>query len=305
MPPTMPRSVTSSQQRVPATVTSGYINRARQALPTVPVTTADVYHEILAHPELIAAVDVVAVNYFPYWEGIALEHALAHIHAVHQQVLAAAGDKTVFVSETGWPSCGNQLIAAVPSPENARSFAVNFLSWARANEVPNFYFSAFDETWRVTYEGPQGACWGIFDKQGILKPGMQDILAGVTVPDNWTPPGGPGTPAVMFTSVPPLGSFEDLVGQVLHVPPVHHRIAVYIRVGTGWWTKPSFASPTTPIRPDGSWTTDITTNEADPLANTIVAFLIHQSYSPPFLSGEETLPVELDQNALAKTTVTR
>jgi Glycosyl hydrolases family 17 len=258
-----------------------------------------------AHPEVIAAVDVVAVSCYPCREGIALEHALAHIHALHQQVIAAAGDKMVFVSESGWPSCGDQIGAAVPSLANERAFALSFLSWARANEVPNFYFSTFDESWRAVYEGPQGACWGILDKDGNVKPGMQDIFAGVTVPDNWTPPGGPGAAAVIFTVVPPLGSFDDLSGQVLHVPPVHHRIAVYIRVGTRWWSKPSFTSPITPIRPDGSWTADITTGGGDHLANTIVAFLIHQSYSPPLLSGQETLPLELDQNALAKVSVTR
>jgi hypothetical protein len=109
----------------------------------------------------------------------------------------------------------------------------------------------------------------------------------------------------MFTFVPPLGSFDNLVGQVQHVSPADHRIAVYIRVGTGWWTKPLFANPTTPIRPDGSWTCDITTGGSDHLANQIVAYLVPQSYSPPLLGGQQTLPAELDQNALAKASVTR
>jgi exo-beta-1,3-glucanase (GH17 family) len=286
----------------------GYVNRFKQAVPWVPVTTADVYGQILAHPEVVAAVDVVAVNYYPYWEGVEIEHAVAAIHLAHESVVAAAGGKVVLVSETGWPSCGNPFAAAVPSPQNAQRFAINFLSWARANGVPYLYFSALDEAWKVATEGPQGACWGVFDRQGHLKPGLESVFAGATVVDNWSgtvPPGGPGTPTVAFTFVPPRGSFDNLVGQVLHVSPVDHRIAVYIKVGSGWWTKPFFTNPTTRIRPDGSWTCDITTGGIDQQATAIVAYLIPAGYSPPLVSGQPTLPAELDAKAGAKASVTR
>ncbi|HWQ50043.1 MAG TPA: hypothetical protein VN414_14085 [Methanosarcina sp.] len=43
---------------------------------------------------------------------------------------------------------------------------------------PNFYFEAFDESWKATNEGPQGVHWGIWDKDGNMKPGMEKILLG-------------------------------------------------------------------------------------------------------------------------------
>jgi len=111
----------------------GYINRVKQAIPSgIPVATADVYSVILSHPELIKATDIVLVNYYPYWEGFAVEEALPAIHGWHQRVRAVADDKMIIVSETGWPSCGNQVGDAVPSPENASFYFLNFVSCRRS-----------------------------------------------------------------------------------------------------------------------------------------------------------------------------
>jgi exo-beta-1,3-glucanase (GH17 family) len=156
----------------------GYINQVKQAVPGVPVATADVYSEFLAHPAVVAAGDVVLANFYPYWEGIDVQQAMAHVHSQYQQLKAAAPGKQVLVSESGWPSGGNAVGDAVPSPENASFYFLNFVSWARAEDVSYFYFEAFDETWKAAYEGPQGAHWGVWDKDGNLKPGMQDVFGG-------------------------------------------------------------------------------------------------------------------------------
>ena len=119
-----------------------------------------------------------------------------------------------------------------------------------------------------------------------------------------TLPGGPGDPVIEFTSVPPFGSFDNLEGRVLHVNPSEYRVAVYINV-SGWWNKPSFANPLTTIESDGSWVTDITTGGIDEQASRIAAFLVPVSYNPPLLSGNNTLPDELEQNAVAKVEASR
>lgn len=155
----------------------GYINQVKKEVPGIPVTTACTYETILSHPTIISAVDVVFINYYPYWGGIEVDQALDAIDNWHQQVVAASGDKEVIVSETGWPSCGNQVGGAVPSPENAAFYFQSFISWAEANDVPYFYFEAFDERWKVKNEGPQGACWGIWDENCSLKPGFGNSTA--------------------------------------------------------------------------------------------------------------------------------
>ncbi|MBV7327386.1 hypothetical protein KFU94_03830 [Chloroflexi bacterium TSY] len=285
-----------------------YIQRVKSELPDIPVTTADVYARIVDNPLLVDVVDLVMVNLYPYWEGIELEHAVAMIHGRYQHVKAVAGDKNVIMSETGWPSCGEQIENAVASPENAAFYYLNFVSWARAVNVPYFYFETYDEPWKAAYEGPQGACWGIWDKDGMLKSNMQDVFDDKTIPDNWSGtaiPGGPGTPAIEFVDVPIYGSVDNLNGQVWHVPPGGYRVVVYIRVAGNWWIKPYETQPHTIILPDGRWTCDITTGGRDQYADKIVAYLIPSNYDPPIILGRPILPLELDKNAVARTEVLR
>jgi exo-beta-1,3-glucanase (GH17 family) len=285
-----------------------FIQRFRAEVPSVPVTTADVYSELLKHPEVMDECDIILANYYPYWEGVDVQEAMAWLHARHQRVVAAAGGKAVMVSETGWPSAGDTIAGAVPTPEKAAFFFKNFISWARAEGVDYFYFEAFDEPWKAAYEGPQGAHWGVWDKDGNLKPGMRAVFDGETMDDNWTCgdiPGGVGTAMIEFTSVPPIGSFDNLRGQVWHVAPGDHGVAVYIKVSGGWWTKPYFSDPVTTINCEGSWTCDITTGGTDELATDIAAFLIPLTYSPPLAVGLAGLPVDLYVESLDYVEVTR
>ena len=99
--------------------------------------------------------------------------------------------------------------------------------------------------------------------RGPSAPGSVRLVGGI--------PGGPGTPAIRLTFVPEHGSTADLHGQVLHVQPDEYRVAVYLLVEGAWWTKPYFASPTTKITVNGSWTCDVTTGGIDQLATEMAA----------------------------------
>lgn len=153
-----------------------YINQVRQAVPGIPVTTADTYAVLLAHPRVMDAVDVEFANFYPFWEGIPVNQAVATLDAQYQQVQAAAHGKDVWVSETGWPSAGTPVGGAVPSPENAAFYFNSFEAWARAGNHPTAYFEAFDETWKERYEGDVGSHWGVWDKNGYMKPGMEQVF---------------------------------------------------------------------------------------------------------------------------------
>jgi exo-beta-1,3-glucanase (GH17 family) len=284
-----------------------YINRVKAVAGTVPVTTADTHAEFLQHPRVVAACDLLFVNYYGYWESVPLSNAIPTLHCQHQDVQAAAGGKKVIVSETGWPSAGDSIGGAVPSPANAAQYFLDFTTWARAEQVEYFYFEAFDEAWKAASEGPQGAHWGVWDKNGLLKPGMDAVFAGNTSVVTWQDCiiDGPGTPVIEFILVPPIGSQRDLQGRIRHVKPPEWRVAVYIRVNGGWWTKPYSGSPLTTIRADGTWTCDITTGGQDQLATDVAAFLVASGYSPPVSLGDATLPPGLAANAAATAQVTR
>src|SRR5258708_4880334 len=159
-----------------------------------------------------------------------LSVALADLNAEDVLLRRTYPNKEVIISETGWPSGGNTVGSAVPSPANAASYFLDFESWAPAGQRKTFYFDAFDEAYKATVNEPQQGLFGIFDQNAMMKYGS-NVFAGVAQADNWTcttMPGGTGTPTIQFTSVPPLGSTNFLDGQALHIAPRDFYVAVYI-----------------------------------------------------------------------------
>lgn len=146
-----------------------HIAEVKAQIPEIPVGYVDAYYEFVERPALVEACDLVLCNCYPYWEGTAFEDALEHMHHMHQLALDAAGGKPVVLTETGWPSQGDNKAAAAPSPEHAMAYFILTQLWARDNRVETFYFSSFDEAWKVEAEGNVGACWGLWDTQGKLK----------------------------------------------------------------------------------------------------------------------------------------
>lgn len=277
----------------------GYMSQVKLAVPAnVLVTTADTWAQLLAHPKVIAASDVLAANFYPYWEKVPISKAVCSLRAQYHKLVAASAGKQVIVSETGWPSDGNPQGGAVAGPANATRFFVEFVSWARANNVTYWYFEAFDESWKAAYEGPQGAHWGIWDKDGVMKPGMQAVFTGQTTPIDCTAC-GTGTPSLSFTYLPPMGSHEWIEGQACHIDPVMVKLVFYINVDGIWWVKPYDNATITPIAADGSWSNQYVTGGSDYAATQFAAFVIPNGYSAPVLRGSPSLPPELYQAAIA------
>jgi exo-beta-1,3-glucanase (GH17 family) len=148
-----------------------YINRAKLGAPGVPVGYVDAYFEFEAHPRMTDACDVVLANCYPFWEGCPAEYALLYMKEMYRRAAHAGNGKKVIVSETGWPNVGTAERGAVPSFENAIKYFVDTHLWAEEEGVEIFYFSSFDETWKVDAEGDVGAYWGIWDKDGNPKYG--------------------------------------------------------------------------------------------------------------------------------------
>lgn len=146
-----------------------FIERARQALPGTPIGYVDAYFKFVDHPRVTAACDVILANCYPFWEGCPAEHALLYMKEMYRRASRVAQGKPVIVSETGWPGIGSPTGGAVPSFENAVRYFVNTFRWAEEDGVEVFYFSAFDEAWKVAAEGDVGAYWGLWDKDGRPK----------------------------------------------------------------------------------------------------------------------------------------
>lgn len=146
-----------------------YIHRVKAALPGIPIGYVDAYYLFEKHPRVTAACDIVLANCYPFWEGCPLESSITYMQQMYQRTVAAAAGKRVIISETGWPNRGTAFGGSVPSQIGAMRYFADTLEWSARDNVEVFYFSAFDEAWKVGAEGDVGAFWGLWDKDGNPK----------------------------------------------------------------------------------------------------------------------------------------
>lgn len=147
----------------------GYIKRVKEAIPNIPVSYVDAYYQFLDKPNLVANCDVLLVNFYPFWEGASCDYSLAYLKNMMEVTQAIAMGKKVIIAETGWPSKGENVEEAIPSELNAMKYFITTQEWAKNNAIELFYFSSFDESWKVKQEGTVGAAWGIWNKDEKLK----------------------------------------------------------------------------------------------------------------------------------------
>ena len=146
-----------------------FIYRVKEALPDTPVGYVDAYYEFVDRPLITEACDVILANCYPFWEGCDMDYSLLYMKDMYHRALGAGKGKKVIISETGWPSQGTNLEGAFPSYENAMKYFMNTQKWSQEEDIEIFYFSSFDESWKVGAEGDVGAYWGIWDKDEKLK----------------------------------------------------------------------------------------------------------------------------------------
>lgn len=146
-----------------------YIRRVKKAVPNVPVGYVDAYYMYVNFPEIVDECDVLFANCYPFWEHCALEISVEYMKKMYELVKTNSKGKPVVISETGWPTKGESYGAAVPSYENAMRYFINTYEWANQEHIHLFYFSSFDEVWKISHEGEYGAYWGLWDKDGKFK----------------------------------------------------------------------------------------------------------------------------------------
>lgn len=146
-----------------------YINDVKSKTNGTPVSYVDAYYEFANRPKLAEVCDVILANCYPFWEGTDVQTAGFHLQEMYRSVKAAARGKKIIITETGWPSEGEAVQDAVPSPENVMKYFVKTQSWAKSEGVEMFYFSSFDESWKIHAEGWAGTSWGLWDSKEEFK----------------------------------------------------------------------------------------------------------------------------------------
>ena len=189
--------------------------------------------------------------------------------------------------------------------------AICFLDWAEKNYA-YFFGPANSPTWvwsvytflyyagTNTYLGVSSADHHVYY---IIEDGITEDAGALS---DWLPKAGcadGNAASIEFTSIPAYGSSTPLTGYVSNAATDSYQIAVYIKVGSGWWTKPTYAAPLTSIHADGTFTVNITTGGSDQTATQISAYLVPTGYAIPIMNGGSVLPATLD--AFPKASVTR
>ncbi|MGZ5222232.1 MAG: glycoside hydrolase family 17 protein, partial [Chitinophagaceae bacterium] len=119
----------------------GFIRKVKAELPNVPVSYVDAYYEFSHRPAITELCDVILCNCYPFWEGCPFENSLDYMKAMYHQAKAAGNGKEVIITETGWPSMGENLKGAVPSMSAARDYFIHTQLWSANENIPVFYFS--------------------------------------------------------------------------------------------------------------------------------------------------------------------
>ena len=141
-----------------------YIKYVKSKIKTeVPVGYVDAYYEFSSRPSITDVCDVILTNCYPYWEGCNIDYSLIYMKQMFYHARDVANGKRVIITETGWPSKGSSLRGANPSNKNFLKYFINAQKWSKEEDIEMFYFSSFDESWKINSEGDVGAFWGIWD----------------------------------------------------------------------------------------------------------------------------------------------
>jgi exo-beta-1,3-glucanase (GH17 family)/cellulose synthase/poly-beta-1,6-N-acetylglucosamine synthase-like glycosyltransferase len=147
----------------------------------VPVTTGEIWHVWIEHPELVSAVDYIAAHILPYWEGFSEAQAVDQAILIYDKLRQAYPGKRIVIAEFGWPSAGYNLKNANPGRIEQAVALRDFVSRADAYGIDYNIVEAIDQPWKI-FEGGVGPYWGMFDAARHPKFAW---TGPITDPDHW------------------------------------------------------------------------------------------------------------------------
>lgn len=309
-------SETQLRKDVSPEVLIDYLDEVKKAVPSVPVTTADVYQQLIDNPEILNSVDWIYYNVYPFWESASLDEcAMYNFHQAYECLKAVANGKELIISETGWPSNGSSFGTAIPSLENMIKYYQYVKSWSIQNQVDFFWFSAFSENWKGN-EGDVGLHWGIFEFNEMtqeleIKEGMANALTEAIEVDSaiWTChflENETGLPKVQLTHVSGIGVRDGFItGIVDGIRPCDYFLFAAIRVNGRYYEKPFSDNKITRINCDGTFYLDYTTGGGDEHADQIVLLLLPKGTALPRVFFAPEIPQQLFEASVTQIVIER
>ena len=156
------------------------IHRVKRAV-SVPVSTGEIWHVWIEHPELVSAVDYIAAHILPYWEGFSSAQVVDQTVRIYDQLRRTYPGKRIVIAEFGWPSAGYNYKNAEPGRPEQAVVLRDFVSRAQALGLDYNIVEAIDQPWK-TFEGGVGPYWGMLDASRHPKFAW---TGAITSPDHW------------------------------------------------------------------------------------------------------------------------
>jgi exo-beta-1,3-glucanase (GH17 family)/cellulose synthase/poly-beta-1,6-N-acetylglucosamine synthase-like glycosyltransferase len=156
------------------------IQRVKKQSP-VPVTTGEIWHVWIEHPELVSAVDYIAAHILPYWEGLPADEAVDQAIRIYEELRRAYPGKRIVIAEFGWPSAGYNYQNAMPGRIEQAKVMRDFATRADAYGIDYNIVEAIDQPWK-TFEGGVGPYWGLYDTAHSAKFNWRGAI---TNPEHW------------------------------------------------------------------------------------------------------------------------
>jgi exo-beta-1,3-glucanase (GH17 family)/cellulose synthase/poly-beta-1,6-N-acetylglucosamine synthase-like glycosyltransferase len=147
----------------------------------VPVTTGEIWHVWLEHPELASSVDFIAAHILPYWEGFSADRTVDQTILIYDKLRQAFPGKRIVVAEFGWPSAGYNLKNGDPGRMQQAVVLRDFVSHAEALGIDYNIVEAVDQPWKA-FEGSVGPYWGLLDASRQTK---FHWTGPIVDPDHW------------------------------------------------------------------------------------------------------------------------
>lgn len=151
-------------------------------------------------PEMATKVDIVMSNIHPFFAGVDASNAASWTWSFWQDhdvaLTATSQNIKQVIAEVGWPtgggtSCGAATTCSggsVAGVDELNTFMEDWVCQSMKNGTEYFWFSAFDEPWKIRYneKGKEWEDkWGLLDINRNLKQGVQiPACAGQSLPSS-------------------------------------------------------------------------------------------------------------------------
>lgn len=126
-----------------------------------PVVSVDTLVAVLANPELCDLSDYIAVNAHPFWDGsVSPENSGSFLTSQISQLKSVCNNgKDVLITESGWPTKGDNYGSCVPSLSNQLK-AVKSIGQTLGDQV--LMFTTYNDYWKDPGSSDVEQYWGIY-----------------------------------------------------------------------------------------------------------------------------------------------